>query len=384
MSTVDRSKAIKTISSRLTAQFNADGSHLHRYLQRSDTIRSSICEDLILNDQILIPTQDYLTAAGLIIILGERSLIELLERGRINFIRTRCCFGFVRGSGPDGGLITFSDPKNLRPQDCDIERSVQLALNEISQSLKDKKLLTQLLVQSSLEEETNNILEKIGSEAILDFKRSFFWLDEYADEQPGLLRLPGIEKMQVKLASAGEDPNQGPIEFLLSLVLKNMDFYLLGKYHCQNISPFHSIGDFLNAKANRMNVSDISTLIEIMGVPNFSATDFTKEHVFLDFLHMTESKNALAFRKWFASLEAINEKEVLKEYISVLQDVPWIQRLPGKTFRFAITTFASLIPGAVGFVAGALDTFFLDSLGKKKSPKFFIDDLTKFCASGGK
>jgi len=52
----------KTVSSRLTAFWNVDGGHLARYLERKSVIIKSLCEDLILHDQILVPTQDYLTA----------------------------------------------------------------------------------------------------------------------------------------------------------------------------------------------------------------------------------------------------------------------------------------------------------------------------------
>ena len=90
----------RTISSRLTAQFNVDGGHLQRYLDNKSIITKSFCEDLILHDQILVPTQDYLTACGLILIIGEKGFIELIERDKLKFIRTRRGFGFISGKGP--------------------------------------------------------------------------------------------------------------------------------------------------------------------------------------------------------------------------------------------------------------------------------------------
>ena len=69
----------KTIASRLTANFQVDGSHLNRYLMRQSTVQKSLLEDLVLHDQILIPTPDFLTADGLILIIGEKGMIDLLE-----------------------------------------------------------------------------------------------------------------------------------------------------------------------------------------------------------------------------------------------------------------------------------------------------------------
>ncbi len=90
----------KTVSSRLAAHFNNDGRHLQRYLERKPQIVQSLCEDLILHDQVLVRTQDYLTACGLILIIGEKGFIDLLERDKLKFIRTRGGWGLLSGKGP--------------------------------------------------------------------------------------------------------------------------------------------------------------------------------------------------------------------------------------------------------------------------------------------
>jgi hypothetical protein len=88
---------IATLSSRLTAFFNVDGGHLSRYIRRKATIANSLCEDVLLHDRVVIPTPDYLTACGLIQIVGERGVIELLEQGRLTFVRTKGLPCFVQG-----------------------------------------------------------------------------------------------------------------------------------------------------------------------------------------------------------------------------------------------------------------------------------------------
>lgn len=70
----------KTLSGRLSAVFNLDGGHLQRYLDRGDHIRKTLCEELILHNNLAIPTQDYLAACGLALLMGERPLITLLVR----------------------------------------------------------------------------------------------------------------------------------------------------------------------------------------------------------------------------------------------------------------------------------------------------------------
>ena len=73
----------------LSATFNLDGGHLHRFIERRVRIAQVVCEQLLLHDQILIPTQDYVAAAGLIRILGERNVISLLEANQLRFVRMR-------------------------------------------------------------------------------------------------------------------------------------------------------------------------------------------------------------------------------------------------------------------------------------------------------
>jgi len=155
----------RTVSSRLTALFNTDGGHLQRYIDRRTIITKSFCEDLILHDQILVPTQDYLTACGLILIIGEKGFIELLERDKLKFIRTRGGFGFISGKGP-GEIGIFHDPSNQRPMDSPIEKSVDAGLSVIEDRIKDKKKLHEVIVQNSFSIKWTTILKAVKRESI--------------------------------------------------------------------------------------------------------------------------------------------------------------------------------------------------------------------------
>jgi hypothetical protein len=62
---------LKVLAGNLSATFNLDGGHYARYVARKAQIAESLCENLLLHDQIVIPTHDYLTAAGLLHVLGQ-------------------------------------------------------------------------------------------------------------------------------------------------------------------------------------------------------------------------------------------------------------------------------------------------------------------------
>lgn len=368
----------KTIASRLTAQFNVDGSHLQMYLYKSRTITKSLCEDLILHDQILIPTPDFLTADGLILTVGENAFIELLENNRIKFIRTRSVLCYVRGTGKDGGLAVFSDPNNKRPQDSPVDESVAAGLSVIQDRIKEKKKIEYLLNANTIAEETSSILDKVRRESVADLKETHLWKPKYNFPKPGLLALPGMAKMQCRVIGSEHDPVKRIVDTLLSLVVYNSDLYLAEKYDCDNISPFYPIGDLVRLKAHRIDSGSegLWELFEINGIPDLSLVNLAEGSLFKDFHKVTQNGKADTFRKWFHALKSFDRLEILKEYISIIQEVPWTQKLPAKVFRFAATTGLGLIPG-VGQLASIFDTFVLDRLFRKASPKYFIDDLNQ-------
>lgn len=373
---------IRSISSRLSAPFQVDGSHLNRYLRRESSIRNSMVEELVLHDQVLIPTPDFLTAAGLISILGERAVLELLESERLRFIRTRNCFGYVRGTGPDGGLAVFSDPEGERPQDCDVDQSIHAGLGAIRGQLGESARLERLLAEGTFEEKTGDLIDSVRSESIQDLRASELWTPEFDDPNPDLLRLPGMTEMQVRVFGSGDSDRTDAVNRFLAYTSRNIDFSLAAKYCCQNINPLYPIGDFLKLKTSRLEQErvDFAELLQLVGVPDFADSAAASEERFLDFLRISESQNAVDFREWFHALESFDTRDVAAAYIEVLHSVPWSKKLPTRSVRFAVTTLAAFVP-IVGTAASLFDAFIFDTVFREKSPRYFIDDLTKFRTS---
>ena len=370
----------RTISSRLTALFNLDGGHLQRYYRKKSIITKSFCEDLILHDQILVPTQDYLTACGLILIIGEKGFIELLERDKLKFIRTRGGFGFISGKGPSE-IVIFGDPNNQRPIDSPIEQSVAAGLGVIEDKIKDKTKLHKIIIQNSFPVEWATILDAVKRESIQDLKYTKLWKSEYESNNPHFIILPATNEIKVRIIGPDHDPKRNIADTLLALTLYNSDLYLAEKYECQDISPFYPIGDLLDIKKNRLlkdsgYSENLWTLLEINGIPDLSQIDLTHGSNLSDLLKISTNKNATDFRNWFHANKELSEKEILREYIGVLNQLPWMQRLPFKALRFVITTGFGLI-SPLGHAVSLFDTFVVEKLFRGKSPKFFIDDLTK-------
>jgi len=350
----------KTVSSRLTAFWNVDGGHLTRYLERKSVIIKSLCEDLILHDQILIPTQDYLTACGLIIVIGEKGFIELLERDKLKFIRTRGGIGFLSGKGP-AELGIFNINKNQHPSSSPIEQSADAGLKVIEDRIKEKKKLHELIVQNSFPIESSTILKAVKRESTQDLKCTNLWRPKYESKNPDSIVLPKRKGIEVRVIGPGHDPKINIKDALLTLTFYNSDLYLAEKFKCQDTSPFYPIGDLLDIKENRLlkntGYSDkLWTLLEVNGVPDFSKIDLMQGSDFSNLLNIATNKNAKDFRNWFHENHELNEKEILREYIGVLKGVPWIKRLPSKTLRFVVTSGFGLVP-VLGQIVSFFDSF---------------------------
>ncbi|NGZ97875.1 MAG: hypothetical protein CV089_17425 [Nitrospira sp. WS110] len=210
------------------------------------------------------------------------------------------------------------------------------------------------------------------------------WKARFVLPNPDLVALPGIKEMQVKVIGMNSDPLGNPIDTLLELASYNSDLYLAEKFGCVDASPFFPIGDFLRIKAIRASgQSDaLWNLFEINDIPDFSDVDLIEDGRFSVLHKVTLSSKANSFRKWFHSRESWNERDVLKEYLTVIQEIPWTQKLPTRILRFITTTGLGLIPG-VGQVASFIDSFICDRAFRKDSPKFFIDDIRQLAKTKG-
>lgn len=373
-----------TISSRLTAHFNVDGNHLNRYLKRKRTIVKSFCEDLILHDQILIPTQDFLTVCGLVIILSESGLIKLLEMGKIKFIRTRHGFGFASGKGT-AEIGIFSDPQNKRPLDAPLDKSINAGLNVIDNLLIQRNLLFENIINNTFEIDWSTILKSVKQESVKDLKYTKLWNTSYESGNPNYIKFPKQDRVTVRVIGVEADPYRRIDDALLLLTLYNSDIFLANKFNCQNISPYFPIGDLLTLKQKRINneyalSEKLWYLLKINGVPDMSVLDFSEGDYLNSLIEICDKNNAASFRNWFHEKKDCTENEIVKEYIGFLKQIPWYSKLPVKVLRFIITTSTGFIP-VLGQATSLFDSFVFEKLFKNESPKYFIDDLTNVTGS---
>ena len=152
----------KVIAGNLTAHTNNDGTHFANYINKKQQIAKSLCEELILHDQINIPIQDYLTACGLFIILGESGFISLLESNQIRFLRYRGQIMFVKAKHRDGSLA-ISAPVEPHAWSSPDDVSIEFSLNFLESKFKvnNRRKLEALLLKQTDSVNINQCLESI-------------------------------------------------------------------------------------------------------------------------------------------------------------------------------------------------------------------------------
>lgn len=379
---------LKVLAGDLSATFNLDGMHGQRYVERRAEVAQSLCEQLLIHDQIIIPTHDYLTAAGLIALFGERAVIALLESDQLQFIRLRGLFGYVRGKGRDGGLVTYGDPAAQRPQDSPIESSIAAGLDAIQLPLTERGKLAKLLAEKSHPMELSQVVDAVRDNAYADLRHTPLWHNYYTFHKPGLLKLPGMQKMQTRVLGPNTDASGNPVDALLALTLTNIELYLSKQFGCTSMSTGSPVGDCLDIKLSYLKRDHparnrLWSFLEVANVPNLAAVTLADSAKFSSLLKLTQSRNASVFREWFHHTAQLSEQEVLTRYVDLLHEVPWAQTSPVKVLRFAISTGLGVVNPALGMAAGVADTFLLDRLLRGNSAKYFIEDLRTFSGKIG-
>jgi hypothetical protein len=78
-------------------------------------------------------------------------------------------------------------------------------------------------------------------------------------------------------------------------------------------------------------------------------------------------------RDWFGKgAPPETSDEILRRYVESFGQRSWIEALPTKLLRFAVTTGIGLIEPISGVVVSAVDTFLLNKWFPGKSPRLFM------------
>jgi hypothetical protein len=375
---------LKILAGDLSATWNIDGKHFDRYLERRVSIAQSLCDQLLLHDQILIPTQDYVTLAGLVRIFGERNILTLLGEERLAFVRLRGVFGYLRGEGPDGRLVGMEDPTRKLPNSAPIQQSIEAGLSLIHEGIAESQRLRNAAYACTTELELGTVVDAVHRDTYADLSQSSLWKADYDFPNPDLLALPGMEKMQVRAIGPGIDVSKNVVDQCLALGLMNVELYLADRFDCASGATGSPIGDCISLKlprlTNQPRSQELWNFLDFSRIPNIAESLLAEREEMAKFIKLTKSPDAQEFRRWFHQSADLTERELVKAYIALLREVPQIQGMGGRSLRMAASLGLSAL--GFGFVAdaatSAIDNFVIDKFVRKSGTKFFLEEFIKF------
>jgi hypothetical protein len=377
---------LRVLDGRLSATFNLVGPHYQRYLDHPTAFVGILCDQLLLHDEILIPTHDYVTAAVLVRILGAPNVIELLEEERIRFVRLRGFFGYVRGSGIDGRLVAMDTPNPASIlASAPFYEAIEKMLATTGLNNAELRRLSDLVIAQTTQIELSIVMDAIHRDAYADLSQTVLWRDSYRFPNPDLVALPGIGKMSVRSLGPETDVSNNVIDACLALGLMNAELYLAKQFSCDSISTGSPIGDCVALKLPRLmgkapDHQKLWNFLEVTGVPDISGALLEDPRQMKQYLALTRSGDAVAFRHWFHEKADLNERELLKAYIDVLQKTPWVRSKGGKALRMVATLGLGAfgLGHAVDAAASVVDNFVVDEYVRGRGAKFFVERLKRF------
>jgi len=342
-------------------------------------------ENILLYDEVYIPTQDFISLTILVGVLGERAVLNLLSANSLKFLRVNGAFCYI---GNGGGIKTYeiaSAPDGPRKPFCaPINEAISWALVGLKEKPKDPTL-PKAVLNATIEIKADSLTKEIRHETYMDILSSTYLRNQFAIRNKNMDSLAGIGPKDVRIYGGPDaDSWKGDeIDIVLRLAATNLELHLMDGAKCEDLTTSNPIGHVLKGKAERVLGEQaageaFAILRKIASVPDIGEGVLTKQVDIKNLLRIKNSRDGGEFRKWFHSHCRGDTKSIAKEYVGLLAQMPKISSLPVRIIRFILTGLIGTIPGAGAFLGpavSAVDSFFLEQCLRGSLPKFFIENL---------
>jgi hypothetical protein len=347
---------------------------------------------VLLYDQIVIPTGNLQILPVLRLMLGEGVFDDLVRNKGIVLARYDKWFGYV---GNGGGLVFFTinnDPTKPTQKTnlatsyfVPLDEAIDVVLSNTNppSTLESRTALKSLLLDNVVSLPTERIANELKDEAYKDILDSPYLRDFLALRNAGrsLDHLTGIGPDQFTIFN----PHLplGPKEVLeirsvLRVAFENFLLSVGGYTESTEITGDATTLSILQAKGQRLGFSPegnnaFARIQKISGVPDLGVAFANKQLSPSQLLDLRYSKHGQALRDWFAKGSPSDSAEsTLRRYVDSLGKPSWIDTIPSKLLRFAVTTGIGALEPLSGAAASAIDSFYLSKWFPSKSPRLFM------------
>ncbi|MBW2662980.1 MAG: hypothetical protein JRD93_13545 [Deltaproteobacteria bacterium] len=372
---------MKLFASDMWSVFNfADPNERYqKFLARGRDPFKHFIEGVLLYDEIVVPTQDFMSLSILVGVLGELAVIDLLEAGVLTFIRLRGSLAYI---GNGGGIKPYQISSSEKKLSfcASIDKAVSWALGGLIEKPKNPKL-PELVVKATHEIDVGDIYNEVRHETYMDVLNSTELRNTFALRNTDMDYLAGVGPSDVRIYGGPDGQWCGDeVDIVMALAATNIELRVTQLAGCEDASSASPIGQMLKAKAFRTLGNEVAESFvefrEIAGVPDICEAVFQKQINIAEIRKLAHSRDGAMFREWFHENCRSDPVTIGREYVSLLKQVPRVQSFSVRGIRFITTTLVGQIP-ILGQLVAAVDSFFVDSWFRGHSPKFFVDKIVE-------
>ncbi len=137
------------------------------YLSRGRPALKGLIDSVLLHDEIVVPTQDFMAATVLVGVLGEDAVRTLLEAGCLRFLRVRGALAYV---GNGGGIKSYemtTAAGAAAPFMAPVEEAVSWALAGLKEQPQDVNTLRRQILEVTSEKSVAPLAEEVRHETYM-------------------------------------------------------------------------------------------------------------------------------------------------------------------------------------------------------------------------
>lgn len=347
---------------------------------------------LLLYDQVIVPTGNFQVIAILRAMLGDSVFDELIHTKVIIFARFDQWFGYA---GNGAGLVFYQIGDNaLHPEYRPnlstgffrpVGEAIEIAIRDTHppSSNARRSALKNLLLANVIEIPTGQIAKELKDESYRDILTSPYLRDFLALRNAGrpLDNLVGPGPATLSIFNPHYPANRTDVpevRAVLRVAFENFLLRLGGYSEVTEVTGDDTTLSILRAKGQRLGFATegataFAQIQSIDGIPNIGVAFGRKNLSPAELLQLRSSRHAQAFRDWFAAgSPSDSSEEILRRYIESLGKPSWIDTIPVKLLRFAVTSSIGALGPIAGGAASLVDNFLLGKWFPGRSPKLFL------------
>ena len=352
--------------------------------------RAHLANQLLIYDRIVIPTKDYGIVPILAGWLGINDFLDALETNTFGFVHQSAMLGYA---GNGAGIVSFvigpSETREFKWWQqavySDASTAIDLQLKHLNLSSKIRSRLLALVMKNSQSIDlTSSSFDKlVVHESYIDILSSSE-LKSYIARLSGdprkvdLTRLPGIDPNELKVFQYGLFKE--PVDVVLHIAAINLSILMATQADGHDLYAPDGAERLLKAKILHSNVGlrsliNFVRLLDLNNLPDPGAAIVSGEITLSDIWRIRKGKDARRFREWLRSANADDARELERLYVSSLGEKNFVDSLPIRLLRFAVTIAAGAFSPIAGLGVDVVDSFFVDRWLKGYTPKILLDQL---------